>query len=313
MTPGPHRHEAPPPTTVPGRRPDESMTLLTSMMERPLDRGYAAAAERREAQGLSRSTGTRTATVVVASVVVGLLLSVGAVALRRPSTSAQKARAEVISQVQARRSTVDRQSAQLRALQAQVDTLQAQALAPGQGDQARAQLVTLSLASGAEPVTGPGVRMVLDDAPDSGGNSADANPRTQPGEQDGKVLSKDLQIVVNGLWEAGAEAISVNGQRLTSRSAIRFAGEAILVNYRPLNRPYRIEAIGSANQIQSGFAESDAGSYARALHDNYDIRVSMDPVKSMTLPAAPSLTVRSAQVPRPTPQPTTPTPTESSP
>lgn len=298
------------------------MTLLTSMMERPLDPGYAAAADRREAAGLPRSTGTRTVTVVVAAVVTGLLLSLGALALRRPSTSAQKARADLISQVQARRSAVERQSAQLKTLQDQVDALQAQALGAGSGDRTAQLLARLSLAAGADAVTGPGLRLVVDDAPDTGSGSADGNPRTQSENEDGKVLSKDLQVIVNGLWEAGAEAIAVNGQRLTSQSAIRFAGEAILVNFRPLTRPYTISAIGGGNELQTAFAETDAASYLRALQDNYGVRASISGEKELTLPAASSLTVRYASVPHPSPTPpsattspatTSPTTSESSP
>jgi len=312
MTPDPRRHEAPaPPTSRPGRRPDESMTLLISILERPLDPGYATAADRREAAGLPRSTGTRTVTVLVATIVTGLLLSLGALALRRPSTSVQKARAELISQVESRRSAVDRQSAQLHTLQNQVDSLQAEALTAGQGDQAKQRLAVLGLAAGADAVTGQGIRLVIDDAPGSDAGSADGNPRTQAKSEDGKVLSKDLQVVVNGLWQAGAEAIAINGQRLTSQSAIRFAGEAILVNFRPLTRPYTISAIGGSSALQSAFAETDAGSYLRALQDNYGIRASMGGVKSLTLPAAASLTVRSAKVPRPT-GPATPSSTPRS-
>ncbi|WP_195908245.1 DUF881 domain-containing protein [Nostocoides sp. HKS02] len=111
------------------------------------------------------------------------------------------------------------------------------------------------------------------------------------------MLSKDLQIIVDGLWQAGAEGIAVNGQRLTSKSAIRFAGEAILVNYRPLSRPYTIDVLGSSNDLQTEFADNDGGSYARALKDNYGIRVSIDGVTSLTLPAATALTVRYATVP----------------
>lgn len=300
MNPQQRRHEAPaPPTARPGHRLDESMTLLTSILERPLDPGYAAEADRREAAGLPRTTGTGTVTVVVATLITGLLLSLGALALRRPSTSAQKARSELIAQVESRRAAVDRQSAQLRTLQAQVDSLQAEALSAEQADQTRARLARLSLAAGGDAVTGPGIRLEVDNAPGSDVGSADGNPRTQADTEDGKVLSKDLQVIVNGLWRAGAEAMAVNGQRLTSQSAIRFAGEAILVNFRPLTRPYTITAIGGTNQLQSGFAESDAGSYLRALQDNYGIRASMEAVKSLTLPAAPSLTVRYAAVPRP--------------
>lgn len=302
--PSSHRSASPPPT--PGRRLDESMTLLTSMMERPLDPGYAAAAEARERAGLPPSTGIRTPAVLVAALVTGLLLTTAALALRAPSPSAVKAKTELIAQIQARRRAADAQGAQLRSLQAQVDHLQAQALSQTDQRALQEKLAALSLASGAEAVTGPGMRVVLDDAPSAGGTSADGNPRTDAQNTDGKVLSKDLQIVVDGLWEAGAEAIAVNGQRLTSKSAIRFAGEAILVNYRPLTRPYTIDVIGDPSSLQADFAGNDGGAYARALTDNYGIRVSMDNVASLTLPAATTLTVRYAVVPGATPLPTTP-------
>lgn len=302
MSPSSHRTSVPSPT--PGRRLDESMTLLTSMMERPLDPGYAAAAQAREAAGLPASTGIRTPAVLGAALVIGLLLTTGALALGAPSPSAVRAKSELVAQIQARRRAADAEAARLRSLQAQVDQLQNQAL--GQSDQRALQdrLAALSLVSGAEAVTGPGMRLVLDDAPSAPGNSADGNPRTNAQSTDGKVLSKDLQIVVDGLWEAGAEAIAVNGQRLTSKSAIRFAGEAILVNYRPLTRPYTIDVIGDPNSLQADFAGNDGGAYARALTDNYGIRVSMDNVGSLTLPAATTLTVRYAAVPGPTSTPT---------
>jgi len=131
MTSHPTSHrDAAPSSTPAGRRPDESMTLLTSMMERPLDPGYAAAAAEREAAGLPRSTGTRTVTVAVAALVTGLLLTMGALALRTPSTSAIKAKANLVSQIESRRATVERQEAQLRSVQAEVDRLQARALGP---------------------------------------------------------------------------------------------------------------------------------------------------------------------------------------
>ncbi len=292
-----HRDPGPPPTPK-GRRPDESMTLLISMMERPLDPGYAAAAAQREAAGLPPSTGTRTPTVVVAAVVTGLLLTLGALALRTPSTSAIQAKANLVSQIESRRAEVDRQERDLRTLQAEVDRLQDRAL--GQDESTlQTRLAALTLASGAEKVTGPGITVELDNAAGSDDTSADGDPRTDADKDEGKVFSKDLQIVVNGLWEAGAEAISVNGQRLTSKSAIRFAGEAILVNYRPLARPYRISVIGDPADLQAEFAANDGGAYARALQDNYGIRVSIDAAKNLSLPAATSLTVREASVPRP--------------
>jgi uncharacterized protein YlxW (UPF0749 family) len=274
------------------------MTLLTSMMERPLDPGYAAAAEQRVAAGLPPSTGTRTLTVGVAAVVAGLLLTLGAVALRAPSTSAARAKAQLVAQVESRRSAVERQEAGLRTLQLEVDQLRGQAL--GQTSTSlQSRLAALDVASGAQALQGKGLVVVLDNAPDADDNSADGNPRTSTETTDGVVVSKDMQIVVNGLWEAGAEAISVNGQRLTSRSAIRFAGEAILVNYRPLARPYTITVLGDPSSLQVEFAESAGGAYARALKDNYGIRVSIDARDDLTVPAATALTVREATVPKP--------------
>ena len=70
------------------------------------------------------------------------------------------------------------------------------------------------------------MRVVADDAP--GADSAR-----------NEVLDTDLQKLVNGLWEAGAEAISINGQRLTNLSTIRQAGGAITVNARSLRPPVR--------------------------------------------------------------------------
>jgi uncharacterized protein YlxW (UPF0749 family) len=59
-----------------------------------------------------------------------------------------------------------------------------------------------------------------------------------------RVYDSDIQLLVNALWASGAESVSINKSRLTSTSAIRSAGDAILVNYRPLLPPFVISAIG---------------------------------------------------------------------
>lgn len=284
-------------TTVPGRRVDESMTLLTSMMERPLDPGYAAAAERRTEAGLPAATSLRSVTVLVAALITGLLLTVGALSLRSPDTGATRARADLVRQIEERRAAADDNATTVRELQTEVNRAQAAALG-GQQAEIGTRLASLERAAAAEPATGPGLTLTLDDAPSGAQGSADADPRTQAERDEGRVLGKDLQFVTNGLWEAGAEAIAINGQRLSSRSAIRFAGDAILVNYRPLTRPYVISAIGDPATLQADFAETAGGSYVRGLKDNYGIKVAMEDAKRLTLPGAASLTVRSAGVAR---------------
>ena len=109
------------------------------------------------------------------------------------------------------------------------------------------------------------------------------------------MIARDLQIVVNGLWASGAEAVSVNGQRLTSKAAIRFAGQAILVNYRPLTRPYVISAIGDPRSLAADFAASDGGSYLQSLKTNFGVRAGIAEVDRLTVPGESALTTRVAR------------------
>jgi uncharacterized protein YlxW (UPF0749 family) len=109
------------------------------------------------------------------------------------------------------------------------------------------------------------------------------------------VIASDLQIIVNGLWQAGAEAISINGHRLTSRAAIRSAGEAILVDYRPLTRPYVITAIGDRGSLGVEFADNSGGSYLQSLTNNYKVRSDLKTSASVVVPGEPALSIQKAR------------------
>lgn len=277
----------------PTTRPDASMTLITSMLERPLDPGYQAAADRRLARGLPASTGTRRPFLLVWLLVIGLMIGVSTAELRGRDGARATARAELIRQIQDRQATVDERDATVRGLQQEVDTATAR-LDPDLVGTQREVLESRRVASGLAAVTGPGLRITLDDAPGIQ-RSADGDPRTGT-DDEGRVQSRDMQLVTNGLWAAGAEAISINGQRLTSRTAIRFAGEAILVNFRPLTRPYTIEAVGDPAAMQTAFAESPAGSYLTGLRNNYGIRTSLTTQDDLHLPSAANVNTRLATV-----------------
>ncbi|MBK6887389.1 MAG: DUF881 domain-containing protein [Tetrasphaera sp.] len=108
------------------------------------------------------------------------------------------------------------------------------------------------------------------------------------------MLSRDVVFVVNALWAAGAEAIAVDGQRLSSRTAIRFAGDAILVNFRPLVPPYRIQAIGDPDTLPAAFAEGAGAAYVN-LGDNFGVVTKVDTSDDLVLPAATSLTVTTSR------------------
>lgn len=277
----------------PARRRDASMTLLTSMLERPLDPGYAAAAEQRRAAGLPASSGTRRPILLVWLLIIGLVIGVSTAALRDRDGTRAQARAELIQQIEDRQADVDSRDKRALELQREIDRATAR-LDPDLVGTQQAELDALRVASGLVAVDGPGLRITLDDAP-GGDTSADGNPRTSVSNE-GRVQSKDMQLITNGLWDAGAEAISINGQRLTSRTAIRFAGEAILVNFRPLTRPYTIEAIGDSADMQTRFAEGAAGSYLTGLSSNYGIQTSLTTQEELRLPSAVNVSTREATV-----------------
>jgi uncharacterized protein YlxW (UPF0749 family) len=116
-----------------------------------------------------------------------------------------------------------------------------------------------------------------------------------PGGGDNRVVDRDLQAVVNALWAAGAEAVAVNHQRLTTQSAIRQAGEAVLVNFQPVLAPYTILAIGDPVALETSFATSRAAARMRGLSQLYGIDFHYQRSEQVAVPSAPGLTLRYAR------------------
>lgn len=276
-------------------RPDRSMTLITEMMERPLDPGYAAAAQRREASGGAASTGLRSAMLIIVAVLIGGLLGASALALRAPITAASKIKQDLVVRIEDRRANNDAQTRSIATLRNQINTAQAAALSRQSQTGLTGELAKLELAAGTVTVTGPGLVITVNDAPAKAEPVVpDASPGAATVADQGKVTARDLQIIVNGLWDASAEAISVNGHRLTSRTAIRSAGSAILVDYRPLTTPYVITAIGDPGSLGVQFADNSGGSYLQSLRSNYQIRGDIQSRTSVLVPGEPTLSLQSA-------------------
>ncbi|WP_343993895.1 DUF881 domain-containing protein [Terrabacter terrae] len=269
------------------RRPDESMTLLTTMMERPLDAGYQEAADRREAAGLPKATSTRTVLVVVLALLTGFLFAVAAQSLRPKPTAAAAVKKELVTRIEALQQHGSEQEAKVAALGRQVRDYEALALQQSGGPDLTSTIKELEVEAAAVPLRGPGLTLTIDDAASVGGD-ATAGSRPNSGFQEGRVTSGDLQVLVNGLWGAGAEAIAINGHRLSSTAAIRFAGQAIVVDFRPLSRPYVITALGDSQGMQQLFEPSFAGLYLSQLTDQYKIRSTMAAGDSLTVPGDPS-------------------------
>ncbi|HET6967789.1 MAG TPA: DUF881 domain-containing protein [Ornithinibacter sp.] len=295
----------PGPTEPSGRRPDASMTLLTTMLERPLDPGYAAAADRRAASGMPRATSLRSPRLAISCVLIGLMVGVASYNLTASDTPRSQARADLIEAIEARRTQVDELTARASALQAEVTGLESAQL---DGDELATRSRDLAATVGTVPLQGPGFTLTIDDAPGSGADEASESGADEAAQ--GRVIAKDLQFVTNALWESGAEAVSINGKRLTSTSTIRFAGSAIIVDYRPLTRPYVITALGDPKRFPAAFADGPGGTYLSTLRSTYGVRVDTEVKDELTVPAAVGLTTRFATTgdtgdASPSPSPTT--------
>jgi len=252
------------------------MDLLNQLMAHPLDPDYAVVARRGE-----RST-PRGWQMAIALVAVGALLALAAMQNLHTAPVRATERQELINRIDDASRHQDEVRTNVEERQAELRRLQQEKLGTTEQDrELRAEVERLELMAATVPVRGPGVAVVVDDA-------ASADPK-------GRVMDIDLQQLVNGLWRAGAEAIAVNGHRVSSRTAIRGAGDAITVNYRSLTRPYRVEAIGDPKTLQARYAESPGGIWWTGLSQNYGLRHEVAAAKDLTLPSDPGLGLRYAR------------------
>ena len=252
------------------------MDLLNQIIRQPMDPDYAFAAVGNESPQGRWKLG-------VLAMIIGALFAVAALQTTRAAPALQSERSELISRVQTAEREQDELRGRVTSLTEDIATLRTAAL--GDDDAARlveAQISTLDPVVGNTAVTGPGVLIVVDDSPSA---AADARDR---------VLDIDLQVLANGLWEGGAEAISINGHRLSNLTAIRSAGDAITVDYRSLTRPYRVEAIGDVRALQARFVESSAGAWWNDLAQNRRMRYEISDVKQLDLAADPGIMLRHA-------------------
>lgn len=251
--------------------------LLTFLAEHSVDEDYAALAARSRERQHKRPMVTMV-TVAAAT----LLVVVAASQTSRDAGENQSQRTTLVKQLGQQRSDLDAAEGKVESLRQEVLSLQA-TTANQLPSAIRDRLDLLSLRAGTADAAGPGVRVVVDDAPNRGTNN-------------GAVRDTDLQVLVNGLWLAGAEEIAINGERITTLTAIRTAGSAITVNYRSLARPYVVEAIGDAGSIPSRFAENSSGAAWLDLQQQVGLKFSMTTVTSLTLKGTSTPALRFATV-----------------
>jgi uncharacterized protein YlxW (UPF0749 family) len=268
---------------------DAAIGLLDRLVRDALDQGYLDAAQRRANLPAGAARVGRW-WIALGLALVGLLLAVGAATHWSTGPEAAQRKQELAKAVDDGDARVQELEQRIESTTIDVTAMQRAILTTGSiGGGLRARADALGISAGTLPVTGPGVHVIIDDAPVD-------ETALAAGEPDlGRVLDRDLQGAVNGLWAAGAEAIDINGQRLTSLTAIRGAGAAILVNYRPLVRPYVISALGDPNLLATAFAAGPEGEALDILRQTYGVRYDLETRNRLDLPAETGVTLRYAK------------------
>jgi uncharacterized protein YlxW (UPF0749 family) len=213
----------------------------------------------------------------------------------------EQVRAVLVADIEQETALADELVAQLEKLQAEVSRTRDELLAASAvGQEALDDLARAEQGAAVVPVTGPGLLVTLANADpkadeDPVGGTAEEDPR-------GRVRDGDLQLVVNALWAAGAEAVSINGQRLGPTTAIRFAGEAVLVDFRPVTNPYQVSAVGDPETLKNRFLASPEVGALAVISESFGLRFDFAQEDELSLPAASTPELRSA-VPASDPSP----------
>lgn len=128
--------------------------------------------------------------------------------------------------------------------------------------------------SGSVPVEGPGLTVTLDDAPSTAVGAGPGGVEPQP--DDLVVHQQDLQHVINALWGGGAEAMTLQGERVTSTSAFRCSGNILLLHGKVFSPPYKVTAVGDPAKMEASLLSSEGVQtyleYVDWVHLGWDVR-----------------------------------------
>ena len=265
-----------------GRRLPEHVTtpLLTLITARSMDEDYAHVAQKRGVAGDARPRAVRPHwSSFLAIAALGVMAAVVAVQTDREAPANELSRAALVQQI-------DTRSDDVRALQADVARLTrfnasvASNSTRTQADlgDAETRVRRAELTTGFSAVHGPGVRITVDNRPGD--------------EVDGEVLDEDLATLVDGLFEAGAEAVAINDQRINALGGIRNTNRAVHVNGRPVNAPYTVSAIGDPRTLQARLVDTYQGQQWFGRVNNFGFVYEAENVDDIRLPAAPERVLR---------------------
>ncbi|WP_460710524.1 DUF881 domain-containing protein [Nocardioides dilutus] len=145
----------------------------------------------------------------------------------------------------------------------------------------QAQVEQLRDPAGLVERKGSGVQITLSDAPDEVIDAATGDKNLLV------VHQQDIQAVVNALWKGGAEAVTIQGQRVISTTGIKCEGNSVLLQGVPYPQPYVIEGLGDTGELTAAIAQDSYLQVYREQANDPDIAVGWDfePVDELIAPA----------------------------
>ena len=253
----------------------DSSLLLDKIWRDLQDDSYKLRAQEKIKQGKPSSDPKWLILIVLT--IGGLIFGIGASITRQSIPLSIQNRDLLRENIAAQSIVLEDKETQLEQVIQSISTLQEnQAAVLPEVDQE--ELTLLNFASGYQTVSGPGIRVEINDAEISS-LPLDVDPSLA------RVFDSDLITILNGLWVAGAEAVAIGNQRISSRSAVSQSGEAILVNYRPILPPYRIDAIGSP-ELADRFKETQDFMNISEVSRLYGISFNVDSIDNIEIPIA---------------------------
>ena len=173
-----------------------------------------------------------------------------------------------------RRTTEDLQR-QVEELRRQLDEQRASGAGQQRGSASLEKLLAdASVTAGLQAMRGPGLKVTLDDS------RLDRSPAGNV--NDLVIHSQDVQAVVNALWQAGAEAVSINGQRLVGTSAVLCVGNTLLLNGSVHSPPYEVTALGASRDV---FENDGLVRRLRSDATTFGLRFSIEEDSRLRVPA----------------------------
>ncbi|WP_299557422.1 DUF881 domain-containing protein [uncultured Mycolicibacterium sp.] len=256
-------------------------SLLRSLLNEHLDPGYAAAAAEPRRRGRAAELGWQ----LLAALAIAVVFAAAAAQAKSLAPAARETQRALAAGVRAAAADAEAAAAHRDELAGQVDAERRQRLEGDvRGRQLLAELDAAGVAAGATALHGPGLTVTVTD-PGVTRDLSDVSKQRLPGSRQ-VILDRDLQLVVNSLWVAGAEAIAVDGVRIGPNVTLRQAGGGILVDNRPISSPYEIVAIGPPRAMADVFERSPGLQRLRLLEAGYGVGVQVATADDVTVPAA---------------------------